>query len=84
MNESQPPQTENACPISGKIGDRNAFLIPYHDDFDGSSSVNKNTYLTSDFVRKIGEKAGKLGGKNLLLGDSSSINMFDLLKLTRF
>jgi hypothetical protein len=84
MNESEPPQTENACPISRKIGDRNAFLISHHDDFDGSPSANKNTYLTSDFVRKIGEEAGKLKGKNLLWGDSPSINMFDLLKLIRF
>jgi len=84
MNESEPPQTENACPISRKIGNRNAFLISYNDNFDRSSSANKNTYLTSDFVRKIGEKTGKLGGKNLLWRDSPSIDMFDPLKLIRF
>ena len=84
MNESEPPQTENACPISRKIGNGNTFLISYDDDFDRSSSANKNTYLTSDFVRKIGDKTGKLGGKNLLWGDSPSINMFDLLNLIRF
>ena len=79
MNESEPPQTENACPISRKIGNGNTFLISYDDDFDRSSSANKNTYLASDFVRKIGEKAGKLWCKNLLWGDPSSINMFDSL-----
>ncbi len=84
MNESEPPQTENACPISRKIGNRDSFLVTYRDDFDGSSSANKNTYLTSDFVRKIGEKTGKLGSKNLLWRDSPSINMFDSLKLIRF
>jgi hypothetical protein len=84
MNESKTPQTEDPGPIPREIRDRNALLISYDDDLNGSSSANKNTYLTSDFVRKIGEETGEFGGKNLLWRDSPSINMFDLLNLIRF
>jgi len=84
MNESKTSQTEDSGPVSREIRDRNALLISHRYDFNRSSSANKNTDLSSDFVRKIGEKAGEFGSKNLFRRDPPSVNMFDPFNLIRF
>ncbi|MFB3885019.1 MAG: hypothetical protein ACE144_07305 [Thermodesulfobacteriota bacterium] len=49
MNKPKAPQAENTSPVSRKVGDRNAFLIPHHNHFDSASPAHKDSYLASDF-----------------------------------
>ncbi len=83
MNEPKTSQPGGSGSISGKVRNRNAFLVADNNSFNGTSSSYKEADLTSDFSRYFCDKPGNFRGNNFLGRDSSSINMLYLLDLTR-
>jgi hypothetical protein len=83
MDKAKSPQPEDAASVMRKIRNDDAPLIPYHDDFNRSSPADKNSYLPSNLVRKLGKETGKFRSDNLLRRDLPSVDMFELFDLIR-
>ncbi len=83
MNEPKTSQPGRSGSISGQVRNSNAFLVTDNNSLNGTSSSDKDAYLTPDFNRYFCDKPGDFRGNYSLGRDSSSINMLYLPDLTR-